>query len=111
MDETAPEDGTAAGHRPARRRKASRGLLVPLLLSGWLCSGCLPLRFTTSPGASGEIVDAGTHSPLSGAEVVISRSTYPPSSPDDAFTNSRFPIVMSREGGQFSVPLERRLDL
>jgi hypothetical protein len=78
---------------------------------GWFGAACVPIRFTTSPGATGRVVDARTHEPLGGAEVLISRSTYPPSSPDAAFTNSRPPTVMSRETGQFSVPFERRFDL
>jgi hypothetical protein len=86
-----------------------RALVICLGLG--LLTACIPLRFTTSPGAVGRIVDAKTKQPLSGAEVLISRSTYPPPSPEAAFTNSRPPIVMSREAGQFSVPLERRLDL
>jgi|SRR6516162_4897168 len=77
----------------------------------WICSACIPLRYTTSPGATGRIVDARTQAPLTGAEVLISRSTYPPSSPEAAFTNGRPPTVMSREAGQFTVPLERRIDL
>jgi len=76
-----------------------------------MAAACIPLRFTTSPGATGRVVDAKTHEPLTHAEVIISRSTYPPSSADAAFTNSRPPTVMSREAGQFTVPLERRLDL
>jgi hypothetical protein len=73
--------------------------------------GCIPLRFTTSPGASGTIVDASTRAPLDGAEVVISRSTYPPESPEKAFSNGRSPKVMSHENGGFTVPAERRVDL
>ncbi len=111
MDETAPGDSAAAGHRAAGMMKVSSGLLIVLSTSVWLCLGCVPIRFTTSPGATGRIVDARTHSPIPGAEVVISRSTYPPPSPDKAFVNHRPPTVMSREGGLFSVPLERRLDL
>jgi hypothetical protein len=87
----------------------SFGLLI--LTFGWLCAGCIPLRFTTSPGATGRVVDASTHSPLSGAEVAISRSTYPPESADKAFGNARSPVVMSQGAGSFSVPPERRLDL
>ena len=74
-------------------------------------SGCLPLRFTTSPGASGRLVDASTRAPIDGAEVVVSRSTYPPESAEKAFANFRSPKVISHEAGIFSVPLERRLDL
>ena len=104
-------DGFAEGHLSWRVTKACSGLLSTLLASATLGSGCLPLKFTTSPGATGKIVDAGTRAPLSGAEVIISHSTYPPSSPDNAFTNSRPPTVMSGESGQFALPLERRLDL
>jgi hypothetical protein len=92
--------------------KAGRtGFLYVLISLLGLATGCIPLRFTTSPGANGRIVDASTRAPVSGAEVVISRSTYPPPSANAAYTNSRAPIVMSREAGQFNLPLERRLDL
>jgi hypothetical protein len=84
--------------------------LLILLVAGSLCTGCIPLKFTTSPGATGTVVDATTHAPITGAEVLISRSTYPPSSPDAAFTNSRPPLVMSQTNGQFAVPSQRRLD-
>src|SRR5215469_10372857 len=77
---------------------------------GLLC-GCIPLRFTTSPGATGRIVDASSEAPISGAQLAISLSTYPPESPERAFTNKRSPTVVSREDGRFSVPLERRVDL
>jgi hypothetical protein len=111
---------TLCGYWTLKRRKRRAPLailsspymaLLSVLFVVWLCTGCVPMRFTTSPGASGKIVDASSHSPLSGAEIVISRSTYPPDSADKAFANRRPPIVMSREGGLFSVPLERRLDL
>jgi hypothetical protein len=96
--------------RPAQR-DCYLWSLSSLVLLAWFCSSCVPLRFTTSPGATGRIVDATTHAPVTGAEVVVSRSTYPPSSADGAFTNSRPPTVMSSEMGRFNVPLERRLDL
>ena len=86
------------------------GLLF-LSLCLFCATGCIPMRFTTSPGASGRIVDAATHKPVDGAEVVLSRSTYPPESADFAFTNSRSPKVMSQTNGNFAIPAERRLDL
>lgn len=87
------------------------GLVIWIVLFAWIVAGCVPIRFTTSPGAAGRIIDASTHNAVSGAEIVVSRSTYPPSSPDGAFTNSRPPVVMSSDAGRFNVPLERRLDL
>jgi hypothetical protein len=75
------------------------------------CSGCFPLRHTLSPGASGVVVDANTHVPIPGAEVVISHSTYPPSTAEEAFTNSRPPIVKTPMSGNFSIPPERGWDL
>jgi hypothetical protein len=89
-------------------RLAARTLSLGILA---LACGCVPLKFTISPGATGRIIDARTHSPVSGAEVVISRSTYPPESPEKAFGNSRSPTVLSNQGGAFSLPVERRLDL
>jgi hypothetical protein len=123
MDELVSGENDLRTHRDSwmlkrRQRRAPLAILSrpyrPVLVfffTVWLCTGCVPIRFTTSPGASGRIVDSSTHSPLSGAEVVISRSTYPPDSAEKAFANNRPPMVMSREGGRFSVPLERRLDL
>lgn len=87
------------------------GLSLVGLAVAWLCTGCIPIRFTTSPGARGKVVDVVTHSPVQGAELVVSRSTYPPDSPDKAFAYRRAPVVMSQQDGQFSIPLERRLDL
>lgn len=85
-------------------------LALWLIVAAALC-GCIPLRFTTSPGASGRIVDATTGSPINGAEVVVSRSTYPPESTEKAFSNSRSPKVLSSQNGGFSLPAERRMDI
>lgn len=90
-------------------RLAGTALAVLALMLG--CGGCIPLRFNTSPGATGRVVDASTHAPISGAEIVISRSTYPPESGEKAFENRRDPLVLSQQGGSFSIPPERRLDL
>jgi len=84
-------------------------LSVSILLLIW-CSGCLPLRYNTSPGALGVVVDADRHSPVSGAEVVVSHLIYPPPSVDAAFTNRRPPLVTTDAKGYFSVPVERRWD-
>ena len=37
----------------------------------WFGSGCFPYRLTTSPGASGVVVDAQTGTPISGAWVSV----------------------------------------
>ena len=92
-----------------RLERWTRAMLV--IGSVFCLSGCIPLRFTTSPGASGRIVDASTRAPIDGAEVVVSRSTYPPESAEKAFDDARSPKVFSHEAGIFSVPLERRVDL
>jgi len=36
------------------------------------CSGCFPYRFTARPGASGRVIEAGTHSAVSGATISLS---------------------------------------
>jgi hypothetical protein len=90
-------------------RLAGAGLAMLALMLG--CTGCIPLKFNTSPGATGRVVDASTHAPISGAELAISRSTYPPESPEKAFEDRRAPLVLSQQGGSFSIPPERRLDL
>src|SRR5436189_3973965 len=75
-----------------------------LLTLALLCTGCCPLRFTTSPGASGRVLDSQTRAPIAGAEVVVSRSTYPPPSAEEAFSNHRSSIVSTDTAGQFSIP-------
>ena len=100
--------GEVSASLRAARPLVTLGLLLGLLS---LSAGCVPLKYTISPGATGRIVDAATRAPVSGAEVVISRSTYPPESPDKAFDNSRSPTVMSNDQGTFSLPVERRVDL
>jgi hypothetical protein len=57
------------------------------------------------------VLDSNTHAPILGAEVVISHSTYPPPSPEEAFTNSRPPVIKTEQGGQFLIPPERGWDL
>lgn len=84
-------------------------------LAAWLfcvliCSGCFPVRHTVSPGASGVVLDSNTRAPIPGAEVVISLSTYPPDSAQEAFTNSRPPLVKTEQGGEFLIPPERGWD-
>jgi len=74
------------------------------------CSGCLPLRFNTSPGATGVVLDSEHRAPIAGAQVVVSHLIYPPPSADEAFTNSRPPLVTTDAGGHFSLPAERRWD-
>ncbi|HEV2455479.1 MAG TPA: hypothetical protein VGY98_14540 [Verrucomicrobiae bacterium] len=85
-----------------------------VVILGFVCSGCL-LRVehnTTSPGARGVVLDAQTHQPLSGAEVVVSRlwDTQPPTF-SDALTNTRPPVVTTGKRGRFSIQPERHWDL
>ena len=87
--------------------------LVGSFLSLAVCvslSGCLPLPYNTSPGASGVVYDAKRHAPIVGAEVVVSELIYPPPSAEAAFTNSRPPVVTTDTAGHFSIPAERRWD-
>jgi hypothetical protein len=85
-----------------------------LVTLGFVCSGCL-LRLednTTSPGARGVVLDAQTRTPLSGAQVVVSRlwDIQPPAI-SDALTNTRPPAVTTAESGRFSIGPERHWDL
>lgn len=94
---------------PLKTQLAWCGLARTVLLA-CACSGCVPLRFNTSPGASGVVVDAERHAPLPGAEVVVSQLIYPPPSADEAFINSRPPVVMTDASGHFTIPPQRRWD-
>src|SRR5215468_7004869 len=99
---------------PLMKKGFAKHLSLPgvvLWVAGGLSfSGCLPLRYNASPGASGVVVDAERHSPIAGAEVVVSQLIYPPPSAEAAFTNNRPPIVITDTAGHFSVPPERRWD-
>ncbi len=89
--------------------------LIPASLSlvavGLLCTGCWPLLLTSSPGASGIVVDAQTHAAIGGAQAVVCRSSVwgpAPRSVADALTNARPPRVVSKADGRFSIRPEHR---
>ena len=89
--------------------------LLSVMVLGVLCSGCLKFeRQVTSPAARGVVLDAQTHAPLSGAEVVVSRlhdlSTNPPAI-SDALTNTRPPVVRTGKDGRFRIPAEQHHEL
>ena len=56
-------------------------------------------------------MDSESHSPIAGAEVVVSKLIYPPPSAEEAFTNSRPPMVTTDSAGHFCVPADRRWDI
>ena len=88
--------------------------IVGVAILGCLCSGCLKLEHNiTSPGARGIVLDARTHSPLSGAEVVVSRTQFWTNAPAvvDALTNTRPPVIATGKNGRFRVPAEGRWNL
>jgi len=86
-----------------------------VMVLGLLCCGCLKFeRQVTSPGARGVVLDAQTHAPLSGADVVVSRlhdlSTNPPAI-SDALTNTRPPVATTGKDGRFRIPAEEHREL
>ena len=89
--------------------------LLTVMVLGLLCSGCLKFeRHVTSPGARGVVLDAQTHAPLTGADVVVSRlydlSTNPPAI-SNALTNTRPPVVTTGKDGRFRIPAEQHREL
>jgi hypothetical protein len=56
-------------------------------------------------------LDSKTRQPIAGADVVVSRLTYPPPSAEEAFTNSRPPTVATEKDGHFSILPKREWDL
>ena len=80
---------------------------------GFLCSGCLKLEHhITSPGARGIVLDAQTHSPLSGARVVVSTlSDFQPPTVADALARARPPVVTTRANGHFHISEEGHWNL
>jgi len=98
--------------------RAATGLLAVLV-----CSGCFPMNVTKSPGVTGVVVDAGTGSPVAGAEVLVSKatsasagdtsagaSTPAPGPPPlaDVLAAARRPTVKTGTDGRFTVPPEKR---
>jgi hypothetical protein len=93
-----------------------------------VCGGCWPMKVTTSPGASGTLVD-GSGKPVEGAEVVMSTApyTFPPTplvqergarlitdadrlppTMGDINAGLRPPRVVTDSSGRFSIPPKRR---
>ena len=103
---------------PRKRTKLARSMtagFLSMMVVGLLCSGCLKFeRQVTSPGARGVVLDAQTHAPLSGADVVVSRfhdlSTNPPAI-SDALTGTRPPVVTTGTNGRFRIPTEQHHEL
>jgi hypothetical protein len=92
-----------------------RVLFFPsLLLVGLFCTGCWPLHITSSPGASGIVLDRQTRQAVSGAQVVVSRTwqrewpNYGLPTLDEALENTRPPLVVTGSNGQFFIPPERK---
>ena len=93
--------------------KSFHGIFSMVIL-GCVCSGCLKFEHhITSPSAQGVVLDARTHSPLRGAQVVVSRTQFWTNSPAvaEALTNTRPPVVTTRKNGRFYIPAEGRWNL
>ena len=88
-------------------------LFFSLIVLGFFCSGCLKLEHcVTSPGARGVVLDAQTHTPLSGAHVVISTlSDLHPPTVSDAIAHTRPPTITTRANGRFRIPAEGHWNL
>ena len=44
-----------------------------LVVGGWTC-GCVPMRYTSGPGAKGKVVDATSRAPIHDAFVTLTRA-------------------------------------
>jgi hypothetical protein len=92
--------------------------LAALSAVALLCAGCYyPRQMTTSPGASGEVLDAKTLTGVSGAYVEVSNSRRvgwqddPAPTLDEALANARTPSVKTGTNGDFYIPRESVLIL
>jgi hypothetical protein len=89
---------------------------LSIMMLWLLCSGCLKFeRQVTSPGARGVVLDAQTHAPLSGADVVVSRAVpyfgTNVLTVSEALTNTRPPVVTTGKNGRFRIPTEQHHQL
>jgi hypothetical protein len=73
-----------------------------------LCSGCFPVRWQTSPGLCGVVVNAQTHAPVAGAQAVIAPIYHSDPSADEIITNKQALIVATDASGHFSSPPQIR---
>ena len=84
-----------------------------LAVAGLLCAGCYPLRVTTSPGASGIVLDANSLTPISGAEAAVlewnwqaARNGGHLAVDSNAPPNARAQMAVTQADGRFSIPAE-----
>jgi hypothetical protein len=85
--------------------------LLSLAAVGLFCAGCVPWRFTSSPGASGVVMDAKTYAAIGGAQVTVCRSEFPmekPRSVTNALKNARPPRIVTKADGRFSIDRESK---
>jgi hypothetical protein len=100
----------------------NRFICILAVLTVGLCStGCIPvpIRFTSSPGAAGLVVDSQTHEPIAGARVIFSKKpvvgehryagdAFTVSDVSSFLTNTRPPLVLTGKQGRFEVPATHR---
>lgn len=81
-------------------------VLVSLQVAAILCSGCMVIRHTDSPGANGVIVDSASRQPVQGVEVAMSYASEQVVTLTNALVNFRPPITLTDATGGFSVPAQ-----
>ncbi len=89
-----------------------RHYFLGVVAAGLCCTGCVPLRPVTSPGASGTVMDARTHAPVGGAQVVVCRVDWnerKPRTVEERLTNARPPRVITKANGKFLIRDEHQL--
>jgi len=62
--------------QPLAQRSVPRSgikFFVVLVVASWT-AGCIPMRYTSGPGAKGRVVDANSHAPVADAFVTMTRS-------------------------------------
>jgi hypothetical protein len=73
-----------------------------------LCSGCFPVHLVTTPGISGVVLNSQTHSPVVGAQTVVSPMHHSSPSAYEVVTNIHALVVVTDTSGQFASPPQRR---
>ena len=78
--------------------------LLLLIAASLFCSGCFPVHRTTTPGVSGVVLSSQTHSPVVGAQVVVSPVYHSAPSADEVVTNTHALVVATGSSGEFVFP-------
>ena len=90
------------------KNKMKKTILIICLSIIFASLGCLPYRFVTRPGASGQVVDLKTNNPVAGAKASLVSTFNGVRTETETMTSNEgfFHIYPERKWGLFIVPMD-----